>query len=112
VSSPFVRAAEGVRVLVRLSPGSSAARVQGLIERPDGRSDLKVAVTAPPERGRANAELIAFLAEAWGVPRRSLSLVAGAADRRKTLFLAGDPALLQQRLEAWLAQAVRGASPE
>jgi uncharacterized protein (TIGR00251 family) len=110
VSSPFVPAAEGVRVFVRLSPGSSAARVLGLAERPDGRCDLKVAVKAPPERGRANAELIAFLAEAWALPKRSLTLIAGAADRRKTLFVAGDPGPLLARLEAWLDKAGRGAS--
>ncbi|HVG81600.1 MAG TPA: DUF167 family protein [Methylomirabilota bacterium] len=110
MSSPFLPAAEGVRVLVRLSPGSSAARVLGLAQRPDGRSDLKVAVKAPPEGGRANAELIAFLADAWDVPKRTLTLVAGAVDRRKTLFLAGDPGPLLARLEVWLDEAARGAS--
>mgnify|MGYP006213489165 CR=1 FL=1 len=39
-------------------------------------------VKAPPEGGRANAELIEFLAEEWGVPKRDLTLAAGAADRR------------------------------
>ena len=110
MSSPFSPAAKGVRVLVRLSPGSSSGRVLGLAQRPDGRSDLKVAVKAPPEGGRANAELLAFLAEAWGVPKRSLTLIAGAADRRKTVFLAGDPGHLLARLESWLEQIARGAS--
>jgi hypothetical protein len=36
-------------------------------------------------------------------PQRELSLILGAAGRRKTLLLAGDPAYLQRRLDAWLA---------
>jgi uncharacterized protein (TIGR00251 family) len=106
VTSPFVAVAGGLRVHVRLSPKSARARVLGLAERPDGRCDLKIAVKAPPEGGRANAELIAFLAGQWKVPKRSLTLASGAADRRKTVLLSGDPALLQRRLEAWLADTV------
>lgn len=110
MTSPFVAAAGGLRVLVRLSPKSASARVLGLAERPDGRSDLKIAVKAPPEGGRANAELIEFLAEEWGVPKRDLTLAAGAADRRKTILLAGDPVLLGPRREAWLARALQAKS--
>jgi uncharacterized protein (TIGR00251 family) len=110
VTSPFIPLAGGLRVLVRLSPRSASARVLGLAERPDGRSELKIAVKAAPEGGRANAELIAFLAEQWQVPKRALALASGAADRRKALLLAGDPARLQLRLEAWLARALQAKS--
>ena len=110
MTSPFVAAAGGLRVLVRLSPKSAGARLLGLAERPDGRSDLKVAVKAPPEGGRANAELLQFLADEWGVPKRDLTLSSGAADRRKAILLAGDPVLLQPRLEAWLARALQAKS--
>jgi uncharacterized protein (TIGR00251 family) len=103
LSSPFAAAREGVRILVRVSPRSARARVLGLAERADGRADLKVALASAPEGGRANAELIGFLAKEWRVPKGSLSLLSGAADRRKTLLLSGDPAALQARLEAWLA---------
>jgi uncharacterized protein len=103
LSSPFIPCAEGLRVLIRVSPKSAARRVLGLAERPDGRADLKIALTQPPEAGRANAELVKFLAQEWQVPTRSLSLLSGAADRRKSLLLEGDAARLQPALEAWLA---------
>ncbi len=109
MASPFIPVAEGVRVLVRASPKSAKARVLGLALRPDGRADLKLALTSAPEGGRANAELIEFLAEEWAVPKRSLSLRGGAADRRKTLIVAGDPAALAARLEAWLARCLEGS---
>ncbi|MCI0430983.1 MAG: DUF167 family protein [Rhodospirillales bacterium] len=106
MGSPFVPVAEGVRVLVRASPKSAKARVLGLAERPDGRADLRLALKSAPEGGRANAELIAFLAEAWGVPKRSLALLAGAAGRRKTVLVAGDPRSLEARLKDWLARSL------
>ena len=38
-----------------------------------------------------------------GVPKRTLTLMAGATDRRKTVLVSGDPAALAGRLETWLA---------
>jgi uncharacterized protein YggU (UPF0235/DUF167 family) len=49
----------------------------------------KVCVTAPPERGRANEELLRHLAERLDVPRDRLEIVSGAGPRRKTVALAG-----------------------
>ena len=102
--SPFLVVAAGVRVLVRASPKSARARVLGLADRADGRADLKIALKSAPEGGRANAELIGFLAKEWGMPKRALTLIAGAADRRKTVLVAGEPDELLARLEAWLSR--------
>ncbi len=44
---------------------------------------LKVRLAAPPVDGKANAQLLAFLAEAFGVPRRDVTLVRGDASRDK-----------------------------
>lgn len=38
---------------------------------------LKVKVAAPPEKGRANEALCGFLAERYGVPRSSVSVISG-----------------------------------
>lgn len=48
---------------------------------------LKVKIKAPPEDGRANAELLTFLAGALQISQRSLSLVAGQTSRRKVVEL-------------------------
>ncbi len=110
MASPFTLASDGVSVLVRVSPKSGARRVVGLADRPDGRADLKIALTSAPEGGRANAELIDFLADEWRVPKWALTLLTGAADRRKTLRLAGEPDHLLPRLEAWLAGSLARGS--
>jgi uncharacterized protein (TIGR00251 family) len=44
---------------------------------------LKVRLAAPPVDGKANAELLRFLADAFGVPRRDVTLVRGDASREK-----------------------------
>ena len=64
---------------------------------------LKAAVTAPPEAGKANAALLSLRARTLGLKPRSLSLTLGAADRRKVVHLAGDPAMLVAQLEERLA---------
>jgi hypothetical protein len=100
--SPFRLAGDGLLVDLRLQPGASRARVDGLAVLDDGATVLKVRVTEPPEGGKANAALIKLLAKAWKLPKSALTLVAGHTDRRKTLAVAGDPAALKRDLERWL----------
>lgn len=50
---------------------------------------LKVAVTAPPVDGEANAAVIDAIAKALGVARGAVEVVAGASSRRKTVRVAG-----------------------
>ncbi len=53
----------------------------------DGR--LKLAVTAPPVDGEANAAVIELLADALGVGRRDVVVIAGLSSRRKTVRVTG-----------------------
>ena len=53
----------------------------------DGR--LKIAVTAPPVDGEANAAVIELLAKPLGIARGAVEVIAGASSRRKTLRIAG-----------------------
>jgi uncharacterized protein (TIGR00251 family) len=79
---------------VELQPRASRTEVVGWR---DGR--LRLRVTAPPVEGAANAALVALLAESLGVPRRAVSVVAGAAGRRKRVRVEGvDAARLAERL--------------
>jgi len=50
---------------------------------------LKVRVAAPPVDGRANRELLDYLAELLGVANSQLSLVKGQSSRRKTVIVGG-----------------------
>ena len=56
---------------------------------------LRVAVTAPPVDGAANAAVIDALAAAFGVRRAAVSIVRGETGRRKTVRIeGGSPATL------------------
>jgi uncharacterized protein (TIGR00251 family) len=100
--SPIRRVEDGVTVAIRLTPKAKANRIVGLVAGPDGAQALKTGVTAAPERGKANAALLALLAKAWRLPKSTLSLSAGARDRRKVVHIAGDPALLKRSLDDWM----------
>jgi len=75
---------EGVLLNVHAQPGARRAGVQG--ER-DGA--LRVAVHAPPEKGKANAAIVAVLADALNLKPAAIALVAGGGSRRKRVLLAG-----------------------
>lgn len=59
---------------------------------------LKVALMAPPVDGAANAALIAFVAEHFGLKRSQVSLLRGDSSRQKLLELTGDEAALRRLL--------------
>lgn len=84
----------GVLVAVRLTPKAGRARIGPVVEGPDGGRVLKVAVTAPAEKGKANAAMVALLAKTWRLPKSAFTVVRGATDRNKWLKIAGAPALL------------------
>jgi uncharacterized protein (TIGR00251 family) len=44
---------------------------------------LKLRLAAPPVEGKANLALIEFLADAFGVPRRQVTLLSGEKSREK-----------------------------
>lgn len=106
-TSPFRLHTRGATAAVRLTPGGRTDALQGLAEMAGGGVALKISVNAPPEDGRANKALLAFLAESWGVPRGSLSLLSGASNRQKVVLAEGDGAALLQKMESWLSAARR-----
>jgi uncharacterized protein (TIGR00251 family) len=69
-------------VFIWVQPGAKTTEAAG---RHGGDPRLRVA--ARPEDGKANAEVIAFLAQALGVPRSDVRIVAGLRARRKRLEL-------------------------
>lgn len=76
---------------IRVRPGASRPRVGGAYDGPRGRA-LVVAVSARAVDGQATEAALRALAEALGVPRRSVSLLAGAASRDKLVAVQDAPA--------------------
>ena len=76
--------ADGVIIAVKAVPHSARAGVRGV----DGGA-LKVAVNAPPEKGKANAAVLEELAKFFAVPRSSLELLSGDSSRNKRVLARG-----------------------
>ncbi|MBX3499690.1 MAG: DUF167 domain-containing protein [Alphaproteobacteria bacterium] len=91
---------DGVRLRLKVRPQARRVGIDGLVPDRDGEA-LSISVTAAPEDGKANAAVIALLARALDVARSAISVTQGAAARRKTIHVAGDPAALGATLETW-----------
>ena len=74
----------GIEFEVLVTPGSAKACVRGV-----HGTVLKVAVQAPPEKGRANAEVEAVLADYFGLPKRQVLVISGFKSRNKHVQLMG-----------------------
>jgi uncharacterized protein (TIGR00251 family) len=72
------------RLKVKAVPGASRSEIVGRL----GEA-LKVRVTAAPEGGKANREVLGLVAERLGLPGSAVSLVSGAASPAKVLALRG-----------------------
>jgi len=69
---------------VKVQPGASRERVVGRL----GEA-VKIAVTAPPEKGKANQAVEKLLAREFGVPAGAVEVVLGGGARLKRVRLRG-----------------------
>ncbi len=74
----------GVVVRVWVTPRTSPERIGRL---KDGT--IRAYVSPTPERGKANARLIALLAGLLGVPRDSIEILSGTSHPKKLIRVAG-----------------------
>ena len=73
-----------MKLEIKAIPGSSRNGVAGWLG-----GTLKVRVTAPAERGKANAAIELVIAEALGISSASVQVVAGKTSSRKIVEIAG-----------------------
>ncbi|NBB74553.1 MAG: DUF167 domain-containing protein [Bacteroidetes bacterium] len=85
---------DGAVLAVKVVPGSSRNNVVGVLG-----GALKVATSAAPEKGKANAAVARLLAKALGLDTRQIGLAAGATNARKEFCVKGiAAATLRRRL--------------
>lgn len=86
-------AADHALLRVRVQPRAKRSEVAG---QRDGAVVIRVA--APPVDGKANAALLAFVADRLGLSKSAVSLKSGQTSRRKVVEVAEPPADAVQRL--------------
>ena len=74
--------ADGVLLRCLIQPQASRDEIVGL---QDDR--LKIRIAAPPVDGKANAQLIRFLAGHFNLPRAQIEVLRGESGKRKTVKL-------------------------
>jgi uncharacterized protein (TIGR00251 family) len=84
-----------VRFSVRVQPRASRSEVCGSFN-----GALRVRLQAPPVDGAANEALVSLLADALGVTRRQVRILAGAASRSKVVEVDGVEKRRVERLVA------------
>ncbi|RLQ89612.1 DUF167 family protein [Notoacmeibacter ruber] len=94
----FRATAKGVELVVRLTPRAAHDRLEGYVEGADGQTYLTARVRAVPERGKANAALIALLADSLSIAKSDVTVISGPTSRLKRLELAGSPTELAEKL--------------
>ena len=75
---------QGTLIAVRAHPG---AKHNGILGEHDGA--LRVAVTAAPDKGKANQAIVQMLADAFGLSKSSIEIVSGQTSRQKKFLLHG-----------------------
>jgi uncharacterized protein len=74
----------GVVFSVKVVPASSRTAISGLLD-----GTVKIKVSAPPEKGKANKCLIDFLAKQLGVKKSAVSIIAGQNNPIKKIRVGG-----------------------
>lgn len=94
MSAAWLRLGAGrLTLTLHIQPGAKNTEVAGV-----HGDALKIRLAAPPVNGKANAALLAFLAQRLGVPKSALTVKSGLSARRKVLEVVGAPADTLQRL--------------
>lgn len=65
---------------VKIVPGASRTRYLG-----EWENRARIAVSAPPEKGKANKALITFIAKKLGVRKTDVQIVSGETNSIKTI---------------------------
>lgn len=90
---------------VRLTPNSSSCRKNGFFETPEGEEYLKINVVSVPEKGRANKELIAYLAKSLKLAKNEFEIISGELDRYKKILIKTDKDYAAVELSRWTEEA-------
>ena len=83
---------------LRVQPRASRDGVAG-----DEGDRLRLRLAAPPVDGAANDRLLRFLADAFGVPRSDVTLLAGHSARQKRVAVSAP-----RTVPGWAAEAFAG----
>ena len=93
---------QGVVLIVRCQTNSSSCLLRGIFTDADGNVHLKISVVSVPEKGKANAELVRFLASKIKIAKSDIEVVSGETDRYKKVLVRGKAEEVLSAVKNWL----------
>lgn len=80
----YKETSEGVILSVKAQPGARKDEIAG-----EWADSIKVRVTAPPEKGKANEAIVRLLAEKLGLKKSAIKVISGETSRDKRILIQG-----------------------
>jgi uncharacterized protein (TIGR00251 family) len=71
-----------------IRPNAARTKIEGLYG-----DKIKIRLASPPERGKANKELISLLSRVTGVPRDKIRIISGITSNYKRVCIDGNSLL-------------------
>ena len=72
---------------VKIHPSASKNEIKEILED----KTVKINIAAPPEKGKANRELVKFLAQQLGVEKNNVTLISGETSPQKRIRVISPP---------------------
>ncbi len=79
----FQKTADGYLIPLKVTPKASRNKVGDFFEDAKGQQALRIYVTSPPDKGKANKEVIELLSKYFKVPKSTLEIISGETSRNK-----------------------------
>jgi uncharacterized protein len=70
-----------VYLRIKVRPGAAESKITGVL----ADETMKINIAAPAEKGKANIELIKFLAKKFAVDKEKVKIISGAGERTKLI---------------------------
>jgi uncharacterized protein len=75
---------QDIRLAVKVTPNAGRNEITGFKD-----DVLHVRIAAPPDKGKANKELVDFLSEKLGVRKSAIAIIRGLTSRNKVVAITG-----------------------
>ncbi|HIP83224.1 MAG TPA: YggU family protein [Desulfocapsa sulfexigens] len=98
---PFLSPYKDGRILIRIYVQPRASRNAFIGIHDDA---VKLAITAPPVDGKANAAVVKYLASFFRIKKKDLEIISGLQSRRKSLLVTG---LSEEEIRARMQEVSR-----
>lgn len=84
---PIEKTTNGIKLFVRLSPNARQEKISAIDNAAEGGYVLKAAVTAIPEKGKANTALIKLLSKKFKIAKSNFEIISGDTNKNKTVLI-------------------------